>query len=174
MRRSFQNLALAPDETSVTNVLAAQHLRVGYRAADPLVRPWLSAVRERELRDEATEILEECGLQGYANQPVGSLPFGVARLLELVSVFLNEPRLVLLDEPTNGLDAYEREQVSALIDMARRKGTTLLVVAHDMRFIMGITERMYVLSEGRVLFEGSPREVKGHDKVVEVYLGRNP
>lgn len=171
--RSFQNLALIHNESALVNVMAAQHLSCGYRGSDILLRPrrWWS--EERRVRRRAMEVLDAFGLAPWANEPIEELSFAAARRVELACVLVEGPRLMLLDEPTTGLDPGEVEQLVGVLRGAQGDGTSVLLVAHDVRFVMSICQRTYVLSEGRVLVEGSPTTVQSHPRVIEAYLGRS-
>lgn len=170
--RSFQNLALMLGETATTNVLAAQHRSAGYASWDVLLRPWRRRRREASLRDNAAEALAVLGLADHANERVGDLSFGVARFVELAMVLAARPTLMLLDEPTTGLDVHEIEKLASVMREVRRSGTTVLVVAHDVRFVMDLCDDVYVLAGGDVLSHGTPQEVQSDQAVIDVYLGR--
>ena len=169
--RSFQNLGLMMDETAETNVLAALHRSAGYSGADVLVRPWRRSAAERTLRDRAAVALERFGLLDDADRLVTDLSFAKARFVELAAVVAEEPRLMLLDEPTTGLDLGEIATLVTALEEIRAQGTTLLVVAHDVGFVMQLCDEVYVLAEGRLLFHGPPEAVQTDDSVIAAYLG---
>lgn len=170
--RTFQNLGLMLDETATMNLLAAQHVSTGYRAWDLVVRPWVWRRREALLRRRANEVLRELNLVEFADKRVGDLSFGVARFIELAAVLVQRPTLMMLDEPTTGLDVGETQQLAMLLTEARRTGVTIVLVAHDVRFVMDLCDDVYVLAEGEVLRRGSPKEVQRDPSVIAVYLGR--
>jgi branched-chain amino acid transport system ATP-binding protein len=170
--RSFQNLGLISDETVMTNLLAAQHLSADYSGVDVIVRPlrWLRA--ERRMRRAAEEAAAVFNLTEHLNTRVSDLSFGIARFVELACVLVETPDLMLLDEPTTGLDVKEVAALLRVLQEQRARGTTILLVAHDVRFTMDLCDYIYVLAEGRILFHGPPSEVQRHPEVIEVFLGR--
>jgi branched-chain amino acid transport system ATP-binding protein len=170
--RGFQNLGLISDETVGTNLMAAQHLSSGYVGWDLLARPWRSRRAERRIRERARDTADAFGLSSYFDSRVTDLSFGVARFVELACVLIDDPRLILLDEPTTGLDAREVDELLMVLRSQSATGTTILLVAHDVRFVMELCDHVYVLASGRVLFDGEPNAVRQHPLVIEAYLGR--
>ncbi len=170
--RSFQNLGLMPDETVLTNVLAAQHLGAGYLGVDVVARPWRWARGETALHQRAERVLAALELTPHRHDRIADVSFGTARFVELACVLAERPALMLLDEPTTGLDVSETRRLTDLLVTLRRAGTTVLVVAHDVRFVMTLSDEVYVLAEGRVLRHGAPADIQRDPAVAAVYLGQ--
>ncbi len=169
--RSFQNLGLMVHETVDRNVMAAQHLGAGYAGWDVLAGPWRWARGERRLAARTRDALDAFGLAEEHDRPVEDLQFAAARFAELAAVVVESPRLVLLDEPTTGLDAAEIARLVKVLERLRGDGATVLVIAHDVGFVMGCCDYVYVLSEGHILSEGLPEDVQRDQSVIDTYLG---
>jgi branched-chain amino acid transport system ATP-binding protein len=170
--RSFQNLGLIHNETVRTNLQAALYLGAGYRAADLLVRPWRWWRGERVIARRAEQLARRVGITGILDERIDHLSFGAARFVELAYVLAEDPRLVLLDEPTTGLDVGEVDRLLEIVRWQCQAGTTALIVAHDVRFVMDICDIVYVLSAGRVLAVGEPAEIQSNPEVATAYLGK--
>lgn len=170
--RSFQNLGLIGDQAVGVNLMAAQHLAAEYQGLDLLARPWRWRQEEKRLRERAQEAAEAFGLVDLWSEQVSDLSFGVARFVELACVLVERPRMMLLDEPTTGLDPGEITQLLDVLRSQQQAGTTILVVAHDVRFVMELCEYVYVLSEGRLIFDGPPAAAQRDPGVIAAYLGR--
>ena len=170
--RTFQNLGLFPYMTVLDNLLVGQHEK--FRAgvlAQALELPW-ARHEERRLRARAEALLTSFKLSAIKNVYVSALPYGTQKLIELIRALLAEPRLLLLDEPVAGMTQEEREQMAQLVRKARDEyGLTVLLVEHDMTFVMGICDRVIVLNFGKVIVEGKPDEVSRNPAVIEAYLG---
>ena len=172
--RSFQNLGLMMDQTVETNVLAGQFLKMGYGFLDPMLRPWRWVREERRVRGLVAETLDRFGLAPYRNEVVGGMSFGVARFVELAGVLALAPAIMLLDEPTTGLDPAETATLVTTLAGLRDEGRTILVVAHNVGFVMELCDWVYVLASGRIVAQGPPETVQRDPVVVEVYLGASP
>ncbi|MBL8808225.1 MAG: ABC transporter ATP-binding protein [Rhodospirillales bacterium] len=170
--RTFQNLRLVPDLTVLENVLlGSDALMPGGLLGDVLDFSF-GRGPARAARARAQEFLELVGLAGRAADPAGGLAYGEGKLLELARALAASPRLVLLDEPAAGLPHAEAEQMAALIRTLPARGTTVLLVEHNMRLVMSVAERILVMAGGRTIAEGTPAEIGADQAVIEAYLGR--
>ena len=169
--RTFQKTSLFPALTVMENVLTGLHLRgrVGLVAA--LVRRGRVRAEERALADQATGVLDFVGLGGKRDALASALAYGEQRLLELAIGLAARPRLLLLDEPGSGMTASEKATLAALIRKIRDDGITVFLVEHDMRLVMGISDRVLVLNYGRLIADGNAEEIQRDPDVIRAYLG---
>ncbi|WP_371526300.1 ABC transporter ATP-binding protein [Streptomyces sp. NBC_01283] len=173
MRRTFQRQQLFGQLTVTDNLLVAQEWRGGGGgfAADLLAAP-TRRTHERKRRARASTVLRECGLEGLADDYAGALPVGRARMVELARAVADPPRVLLLDEPASGMTADERGHLSAVIrHLADEENCAVLLVEHNVAFVMGLCARVVVLDLGRVLAEGTAAEVRADPRVRDAYLG---
>ncbi len=169
--RTFQKTSVFPAVTVRENVLIGLHLQ-GSSGVLAVLRGG-RRVREEEarLRQAADEVLALVGLAHRADDVAGALPYGEQRLLEVAIALGARPRLLLLDEPAAGLNTGERQALIALIGRIREQGIAILLVEHDMRLVMGISDHVVCLDHGQVVARGAPAEVQVHPEVIRAYLG---
>jgi branched-chain amino acid transport system ATP-binding protein len=173
--RTFQNTELFEHDTVLVNLLIGRHVHrqstlLGELLFTPFVRR--QEIRFRELVEEVIDLLD---LQRYRHQVIASLPYGVRKLVEVGRALCMEPKLLLLDEPSSGLNPEETEDVSFWIeDINEDFGATVVMVEHDMNLVSQVSNRVIAMADGALLAEGSPGEVQSHPDVVSAYLGVTP
>ncbi|GID30778.1 ABC transporter ATP-binding protein [Paractinoplanes brasiliensis] len=167
----FQGARIFPRMTALENVMVGAHTatRSGFLTA--ALRLPAHARSERLIASRARASLDRVGLAQWADRPAESLPLGQQRALQLARALCGRPRLLLLDEPASGLRTGEREHLAALLAELRSEGLTMLLVEHDVGFVMRLADRVTVLDLGRVIAEGSPAEVRADPAVIAAYLG---
>ena len=172
--RTFQNIRLFKSMTVLENIEVAFHTRMDYTLLDTLLRTKKYRNAERGARQRALEILSVFGMQDMADQGADSLPYGMQRRLEICRALAASPKVLLLDEPAAGMNPTETHDLMETIGIIRKQfGTTILLIEHDMKFVMGICERIYVLNYGSIIAEGTPDEIKRNPEVITAYLGNN-
>jgi len=172
MGRTFQNLRLFADLSVLDNVMLGRHSRMSNGFLSSLVAWPTAGKQERETRERALQLLDLVGLGHLAHWPAGSLPYGLQRRVELARALCTEPKLLLLDEPSSGLNVEETADMAFWIqDIQHELGVSVLMVEHDMSLVSKVSDRVLAMNQGEVLATGSPREVQADARVVEAYLG---
>jgi branched-chain amino acid transport system permease protein len=169
MSRTFQHVKLIPDMTVLENVALGGHLRATAGTVRAMLR--LDRAEERQLLREAERQLERIGMREFANEHAGNLALGPQRLVEIARALATDPSLLLLDEPAAGLRLKEKQALGAVLRQLKDEGLSILLVEHDMDFVMGLTDRIVVMEFGTLLIEGTPAEVQESPAVRAAYLG---
>jgi branched-chain amino acid transport system ATP-binding protein len=169
--RTFQNLQVFFNMSALENVLVGRtlHDRCGFVAA--MLHPPRLVRAERAAREEAASLMRFVGLEDWIDADADAMPYGALKRLEIARALAARPRLLLLDEPAAGLNPVETRGIDALIAKLRASGITVVLVEHNMRLVMGISDRILVLDYGKFLAEGTAEQVRNDPRVVEAYLG---
>jgi len=169
--RTFQNLQVFLNMGALENVMVGRHLRERAGWLDAMLRLPRLAAGEREGREEAAALMEFVGLGAWRDADADAMPYGALKRLEIARALAAKPRLLLLDEPAAGLNPTETREIDALIARLAASGVTVVLVEHNMKLVMGVSDHIVVLDYGRKLCEGTAGEVRRDPRVIQAYLG---
>ncbi|WP_062387840.1 high-affinity branched-chain amino acid ABC transporter ATP-binding protein LivG [Pseudomonas abietaniphila] len=170
--RTFQNVRLFKEMTAVENLLVAQHRHLNTHFLSGLFKTPAYRKSEREAMEYAEHWLEAVDLKAFANRPAGTLAYGQQRRLEIARCMMTRPRILMLDEPAAGLNPKETEDLKALIGVLRNEhNATVLLIEHDMKLVMSISDHIVVINQGTPLADGTPEQIRDNPEVIKAYLG---
>ena len=169
--RSWQHSALFGDMTVLENVIMGYHFQIRTGFWEPILSTSAARKEEQEIKEKALEILDHMELTQHKDELANNLPHGYQRELGVSMAIAANPELLLLDEPCSGMNPSETGSMIAKLSKIRERGTTLILVEHVMQAVMGLCDRIVVLSFGKKIAEGSPQEISKNEEVIEVYLG---
>ncbi len=172
--RTFQNTRLFPNMTVLENVMIGRHCRTRAGVLGAFLRDSSTLREEQQIIDFSYDILVHVGLADQVNELAKNLPYGDQRRLEIARAMATEPFLLLLDEPAAGMNPRETDELRELIDRIRNdKAISVLMIEHDMKMVMGISDRIFVLDYGKKIAEGTPEEIRENPVVIKAYLGED-
>ena len=172
LARTYQNIRLFGDMTAIENVMLGQYPRLKASWMDAVLATSRERSEEKQAVEEGRRLLKFVGLEGLGDHLARNLPYGAQRRLEIARALANKPRLLLLDEPTAGMNPQETDKMTHFIRNLRDElGITIVLIEHDMNVVMGISDQIAVLDYGEKIAEGKPKEIQSNQRVIEAYLG---
>ncbi len=171
LARTFQNIKLFNNMSVFENVKAGFHIHEKCNLFDAIVRNKTYKTNEKTANEKTAELLEKVGLTDVSTTKAGNLSYGVQRKVEIARALATAPRLLMLDEPAAGMNPQETKELLNFVKMINSMGITVIVIEHDMKFIMNLCDRIMVLNYGKKICEGTPQEVKTNEDVINAYFG---
>jgi branched-chain amino acid transport system ATP-binding protein len=174
LARTFQNIRLFQNMTVLENVMIGRHCRMRSGIAGAIFRNRSTVKEEKRIVRESYEILEKIGLEKFVNEFSKNLPYGAQRRLEIARAMATEPFLLLLDEPAAGMNVQETRELDELIVKIRNEeGISILLIEHDMKLVMSLSDRIFVVDYGKKIAQGTPDQIKNNPEVIKAYLGED-
>jgi len=174
MARTFQNIRLFQNMTVLENVMIGRHCRTRCGVAGAIFRNRKMVREEQSVVDDSYRVLEKIGLARYVNEQAKNLPYGAQRRLEIARALATEPFLILLDEPAAGMNPQETLELDDLITRIRdEEGVSILLIEHDMKLVMSLSDRIFVMDYGKKIAQGTPEEIRNNPVVIKAYLGED-
>jgi branched-chain amino acid transport system ATP-binding protein len=171
LARTFQNIRLFPRMTVLENVMIGRHCRTRAQVFGAIFRPPATRREEKAIIGTSLALLEKIGLADQAGELAQHLPYGAQRRLEIARALATEPLLLLLDEPAAGMNTRETRELIELISAIRQEGLAILLIEHDMRLVMRLSDHIFVMEYGRKIAEGKPEAIRRNPAVIKAYLG---
>ncbi len=169
--RTFQNLRIFKNMTLLENVSIGFHSRTCSGLWDAFLNTRRLRIEEKMIFAKSMELLRFVGLENSGNEIAGNLPYGSQKRVEIARALACDPKLLLLDEPVAGMNPAEKEEISVMIRLIRDKGIAVLLIEHDMKVVMPLSDRVIVMDEGQKIAEGAPAEIQNNARVIAAYLG---